>query len=73
MPEWQAKILQFHDLMEEKKNKSKISNLVYEDLKMAQYLSANFIITEKDLNILIFKWRTHMIVVKNNFRGKKKK
>ena len=61
--------LQFKELLEEKKNKKKMDGLEYKELKMAPYMRPNFHLSEIDLKILFFKWRTNMLDVRENFKG----
>ena len=51
--------------MQEKEDKSKMSKLEYKELKMQDYLISNDISIKKQK--LIFKWRTRMIQVGDNF------
>ena len=52
-------------LLKEKEDKSKMINLEYKELKIQKYLTSDKLSKRKQK--IIFKWRTRMIEVGNNF------
>lgn len=69
---WTKKIyiLQLEELNEEKCTKTKLLHLTYKTLSTASYFKASSKLPQKDLKILIFKWRTKMLAVKTNYKSK---
>ena len=59
----------FNDLLRKKESHSKMTNLVYDDLKLQNYLKSDANITNEE-KYLLFKLRTRMTEMKSNFKNR---